>query len=152
MKDRYLTREGLADLKAKLSFLKTERRREIAEAIHTAKEQGDLSENAEYVSAKEEQRRLEEEITELEATIKHAKLITKSPDLDHVGLGDTVTLKYNGEEKTYVIVGSDEANPLEGKISNESPMGQALLGKQRGDKVNIPVPNGHKECAIVKIS
>ena len=151
MKDRYLTREGLADLKEKLSHLKTERRREIAEAIHTAKEQGDLSENAEYSSAKEEQRRLEEEIVEIEAAIKHAKLITKSDDKTHIDLGDTVTLECDGTEKTYAIVGSDEANPLEGKISNESPMGQALLGKAKGEKVKIPVPAGHKQCAIVKI-
>lgn len=151
MKDRYLTREGLADLKEKLSLLKTERRREIAEAIHTAKEQGDLSENAEYVSAKEEQRRLEEEIAELEATVKHAKVITKSDDKIHIDLGDTVTLECNGEEKTYIIVGSDEANPLEGRISNESPMGQALLGRKMGDQVNIPIPAGHKECVVVKI-
>lgn len=152
MKDRYLTREGLADLKAKLNLLKTERRREIAEAIHTAKEQGDLSENAEYVSAKEEQHRLEEEIAELEAAIKHAKLITKSSDTAHVDLGDTVTLECDGKESTYVIVGSDEANPLEGRISNESPMGQALLGKRKGEQVRIPVPNGHKECVVVQIS
>lgn len=151
MKDRFITKEGLSELKTKLDVLKTVRRREIAEAIHTAKEQGDLSENAEYVSAKEEQRRLEEEIAELEAAIKHAKLIQKSSDLNHVDLGDTVTLQCNGEEKTYIIVGSDEANPLEGRISNESPMGQALLGKQRGDMVNIPIPNGHKSCEIVKI-
>lgn len=152
MKDRYLTKGGLSDLKTKLQVLKTGRRREIAEAIHTAKEQGDLSENAEYVSAKEEQRRLEEEIAELEAIIKHAKLITKSSDLAHVDLGDTVTLQCNGSERTYVIVGSDEANPLEGKISNESPMGQALLGKQRGDLVTIPTPAGDKDCEIVEIS
>lgn len=152
MKDRFITKEGLSELKTKLDLLKTGRRREIAEAIHTAKEQGDLSENAEYVSAKDEQRRLEEEIAELEATIKHAKLIQKSADLDHVDLGDTVTLQCNGEEKTYVIVGSDEANPLEGRISNESPMGQALLGKRQGDHVEIPIPNGHKTGEVVKIS
>lgn len=152
MKDRFITKEGLSELKTKLGLLKTDRRREIAEAIHTAKEQGDLSENAEYVSAKEEQRRLEEEIAELETAIKQVKLIRKSVDLDHVDLGDTVTLHCDGAEKTYVIVGSDEANPLEGKISNESPMGQALLGKRQGDQVDIPIPNGHKECEVVKIS
>lgn len=152
MKDRYLTREGLADLRSKLNLLKTERRREIAEAIHTAKEQGDLSENAEYVSAKEEQRRLEEEIAELEGAIKHAKVIIKSDDKTHIDLGDTVTLECDGKEQTYAIVGSDEANPLEGKISNESPMGHALLGRKKGEQVKIPVPNGHKECVVVQIS
>lgn len=153
MKDRYITREGLESLRAKLSVLKTERRREIAEAIHTAKEQGDLSENAEYVSAKEEQRRLEEEIAELEATIKHAKIIMKSDNVERVDLGDAVTVEFeDGQSKTFQIVGSDEANPLEGKISNESPVGQALLGRQRGERVQVPTPSGPKACEIVQVS
>lgn len=153
MKDRYITREGLESLRTKLTLLKTERRREVAEAIHTAKEQGDLSENAEYVSAKEEQRRLEEEIAELEATIKHAKIIMKSDNLEQVDLGDAVTLEFgDGQAKTFLIVGSDEANPLDGKISNESPVGQALLGKKRGDTVSIPTPGGETACEIVAVS
>lgn len=153
MKDRYITREGLESLRVKLNLLKTERRREIAEAIHTAKEQGDLSENAEYVSAKEEQRRLEEEIAELEATIKHAKIIMKSDNLEQVDLGDAVTVEFeDGQNKEFMIVGSDEANPLEGKISNESPVGQALLGKRRGDKIEVPTPSGPKVWEIVAVS
>lgn len=152
MKDQYVTKTGLQDLKGRLNFLKSERRKEIAEAIHTAKEQGDLSENAEYQSAKEEQRRLEEEIAELETTLKHARVITKSNDSEHVDLGDTVTLECEGgKEKVYMIVGSNEANPLEGKISNESPMGQALLGKKKGASIQVPTPSGNKECEIVKI-
>ena len=148
-----MTRTGLQDLKERLGFLKSERRREIAKAIHTAKDQGDLSENAEYQSAKEEQRRLEEEIADLETTVRHARVITKSHDLEHVDLGDTITLGCEGgAEKVYMIVGSNEANPLEGKISNESPMGQALLGQKRGASVEIPTPTGSKRCQIVKIS
>lgn len=153
MKDRYITKEGLEGLKVRLSMLKTERRREIAEAIHTAKEQGDLSENAEYVSAKEEQRRLEEEIAELETTIKHAKVIMKSDNVEQVDLGDAVTVEFeDGHSQEFVIVGSDEANPLDGKISNESPVGQALLGKRRGERVEVPTPSGPKVWEIVKVS
>ncbi|MBI3255937.1 MAG: transcription elongation factor GreA [Candidatus Andersenbacteria bacterium] len=151
MKDLFLTREGLIELQEKLHGLKTVRRREIAEAIHTAKEQGDLSENAEYASAKEEQNRIESEIAELETTIKSAEVITKA-DTGTVSIGNTVTLDCDGKEKVYRIVGSNEADPLQGKISNESPMGQALLGKGKGEKVSIPTPTGAKDCKVKKIS
>lgn len=150
MNEQYLTKEGLTELQEKLAALKTVRRREIAEAIHAAKEQGDLSENAEYQQAKEEQRRIEEQILALEATVKHARIIEKS-DTQTVGIGNTVTLNCQGEKKTYRIVGSNEADPLNGKISNESPMGQALLNKKKGDTVAIPTPGGSKECDIIKI-
>src|SRR3990167_5690265 len=126
MRETYLTKEGWGELREKLNWLKTVRRREIAEAIHSAKEQGDLSENAEYVNAKEEQNRIEQQIAELEMTVKNARLITKS-DTSSVDVGNTVTLNCNGAERMYRIVGSNEADPLNGKISNESPMGQALL-------------------------
>lgn len=151
MKERYLTKEGLNELQDKLHALKTIRRREIAEAIHTAKEQGDLSENAEYASAKEEQNILEREIAELEDTIKNAQVIKKTTN-DEVSIGNTVTLKCDGSERTYRIVGSNEADPLSGKISNESPMGQSLLGTKKGDKVSIPTPSGEKECVVKEIS
>lgn len=151
MKETYLTREGLEDLREKLHELKTVRRREIADAIHSAKEQGDLSENAEYVSAKEEQRRIEQQIAELEATVKHAQIIKKS-STSQVEVGNTVTLNCAGLQRIYRIVGSNEADPLSGKISNESPMGQALLNKRRGDKVSIPAPGGAKDCEIIEIS
>lgn len=150
MKEQYLTKEGYEDLQTKLQELKTTRRREVAEAIHTAKEQGDLSENAEYVSAKEEQRRLEEEISELESTLKHATLIKKSSN-GNVSVGSTVKLDCDGKERVYMIVGSSEADPLEGKISNESPMGQALLGKAKGEQVSIPTPAGERDCKIKSI-
>jgi len=151
MKEAYLTKSGYDELQERLRELKTVRRREIADAIHAAKEQGDLSENAEYVQAKEEQRRIEEKIAELESTVKHARIITKSSTAQ-VDVGNTVVLNCDGKEKAYQIVGSNEADPVQGKISNESPMGEALLGKKKGETVQIPVPSGHKECTIVDIS
>ncbi|MEX1997521.1 MAG: transcription elongation factor GreA [Candidatus Andersenbacteria bacterium] len=151
MKETYLTKEGLTDLQHKLHELKTVRRREIADAIHSAKEQGDLSENAEYVNAKEEQTRIEQQIAELEMTVKNARIITKS-NTSIIDVGNTVTLNCAGSERVYRIVGSNEADPLKGRISNESPVGRALLNKKKGDIVLIPTPAGDKECHIVKIS
>lgn len=150
MKETYLTKEGYKELQDKLQELKTVRRREIAEAIHTAKEQGDLSENAEYVNAKEEQRRIEAQIAEMEAAIKHAMIIDKT-DNKEISVGNTVRLDCQGGERRYRIVGSNEANPIDGKISNESPMGQALMGKKKGETVSIPTPSGKIECTIIEI-
>lgn len=150
MREQFLTKEGVTELREKLDYLKTVRRREIADAIHTAKEQGDLSENAEYVNAKEEQRRMEEEIAEIESILKHATIVTK-PSNGAVSIGTTVTLQCNGAMKEYHIVGSNEANPFEGKISNESPIGMAILGKHKGEVVHIPTPVGNKECTIDSI-
>ncbi len=151
MKEQYLTKEGLTELQNRLQVLKTVRRREIAEAIHTAKEQGDLSENAEYASAKEEQNRIELEISEIETMLKNVQVIKEASN-GEVGLGNTVKLKCGGKETTYRIVGSNEADPLSGKISNESPMGQALLGKKEGDSVKIPAPGGNIACKVISIS
>ena len=151
MSENYLTKQGLTELREELHGLKTIRRREIAEAIHAAKEQGDLSENAEYQQAKDEQRRIEEKIAELEATIKHARIITAHSS-DAVAVGSTVTLKFDGQKKTYQIVGSNEADPRQGRISNESPIGRALLGRKQGDSVSIPTPVGEKDCKIIEIS
>lgn len=150
MKETYLTKEGLEELSQELNELKTVRRREVAEAIHAAKEQGDLSENAEYVSAKEEQSRMEQHIAELEATIKNAVIIEKSKG-GVVAIGSTVTIDCAGNEKEYRIVGSNEADPLKGKISNESPIGLALLGGKEGATVSIPTPAGDKTCTIVTV-
>jgi len=150
MEEAYLTKEGFEELQKKLNELKTVRRREVAEAIHTAKEQGDLSENAEYVNAKEEQRRIEEHIAEMEATIKSAHVITH-PGTGQVNIGNTVLLNCNGEEITYRIVGSNEADPMKAKISNESPVGRALIGKKKGDQLSIPTPVGDKDCQVIDI-
>ena len=150
MKETYLTKEGHKEMQEKLHELKTVRRREIAKAIHTAKEQGDLSENAEYVNAKEEQRRIETKIVELETAVKNAHIIT-SVGTSEVSVGNLVELKCNGQMISYRIVGSNEVDPMAQKISNESPMGQALLGKKKGEKVTIPTPVGEKECEVIKI-
>lgn len=150
-KENYLTKAGLTELKERLNKLKTVRRREIAEAIHAAKEQGDLSENAEYQQAKDEQHRTEEVIAELEATIKQSHIIEKISSSE-INIGNTVTLKCDGAEKIYQIVGSKEANPLVGKISNESPMGLALLGRKKAEEIAIPTPTGGKQCQIIKIA
>lgn len=139
------------ELSERLHALKTVRRREIADAIQSAKEQGDLSENAEYSSAKEEQSRIEQEISDLEMTLKNAHVVAKRKT-DEVGIGNIVLIECNGQQKEYHVVGSNEANPLEGKISNESPMGEALLGAKVGDNVHIPIPSGAKECTVKKIS
>jgi len=151
MTENYLTKEGLTELRQELHGLKTVRRREIAEAIHAAKEQGDLSENAEYQQAKDEQRRIEEKIAELEATIKHARIITAGSS-DVISVGNTVTLKFDGQKKTYQIVGSNEADPRQGRISNESPIGRALLNRKKGENVSIPTPVGEKDCKIMEIA
>ena len=148
--EQYVTKEGLKALEEELQQLKTIRRREIADAITAAKEQGDLSENAEYQQAKDEQRRMEEKISELEVTVKRAQVIGKS-STEQVDIGNIVTIECDGAQKEYRIVGSNEANPLEGKISNESPIGRALLGKKKGESASIPTPVGDKECSIVDI-
>ena len=150
MKETYLTKEVLKDIQEKLQDLKTVIRREIAESIHTAKEHGDLSENAEYVNAKEEQRRIETKISELEAALKNAHVVTHA-NKHEVSVGNVVKLNCNGQEIVYRIVGSNEADPMAAKISNESPMGQALMGRKKGEKVLIPTPAGEKDCEVIEI-
>ena len=149
-----ITEEGLKKLQDELQTLKTVRRRDVAEAIQRAKEQGDLSENAEYVEAKEAQGLVEQRIVELEATLKNVEVIRKDGTANHtaVAVGDTVTIHWNGDQTTYTIVGANEADPASGKISNESPVGTALLGKQVGDTALIRTPSGTKEASIVRIA
>lgn len=149
-KKTLVTEEGLKKLRDELQTLKTVRRREVAEAIQRAKEQGDLSENAEYVEAKETQAAAEQRILELEAALKNVELIQKIAD-GRVTVGDTVTIQWNGTETQYTIVGPNEADPASGRISNESPVGTALLGKRPGDLVNIRTPAGPKEARIVSV-
>ena len=153
-KKTLITAEGLKKLQDELQTFKTARRREVAEAIQRAKEQGDLSENAEYVEAKEAQGLMEQRIAELEATLKNVEVIRKDETLNHtaVVVGDTVTIRWNGDYTTYTIVGANEADPASGKISNESPLGTALLGKRVGDTALIRTPNGTKEANIVRIA
>ncbi len=139
-----LTAEGKQKLEDELDELKVVRRKEIAQKIKEAREQGDLSENAEYDAAKDEQRDIEARIEELEEMLKHAETVEESQDTETIGIGCKVTIldvEFE-EELEYQIVGSTEANSLNGKISNESPVGSALLGARVGDTVNVETPAG----------
>ena len=154
-RDEILTQQGLDDLKQKIEHLSTVRRREVAERIKEAREFGDISENSEYDDAKNEQAMLERQIAELEEKLRGAQLIDeKSVSTDVVNVGAVVHVKDQKTEKSakYKIVGSSEANPSENKLSNQSPVGKALLGKKRGDVVSVPVPRGPaRKLKITKI-
>jgi transcription elongation factor GreA len=154
-KEIVLTPQGLEDLKSKIEFLQTERRREVAERIKEAREFGDISENSEYDDAKNEQAMLEKQIADLEDKLRSATVIDQSKvSTDVVSVGSTVHVKDQKTDKSvkYTIVGPPEANPSELKLSNESPVGKALLGKKRGDIVDIPVPRGPvRKLKITKI-
>lgn len=134
-KQFYLTKDGVEELKLELEEL-TAQRGPIAERIKTAREFGDLSENAEYSSARQEQERVEGRIAEIENILLNVEIIKKTNGSKKVQLGSTVTIK-NHETKTFQVVGTVEADPLNGKISDESPIGQALMGKVEGDEVEI---------------
>ena len=149
----YLTQEGLEKLKKELEELKTVRRREVIDRIQAARELGDLSENAEYSDAKDEQSFIEGRIEELEALIKKAEIIDSNNHNGAVSLGSTVKVVCNGDsEKEYKIVGSNEADPLKGLISNESPLGGAFLGKKVGETIEVEVPRGKMVCKIININ
>jgi transcription elongation factor GreA len=152
-KDVIVTPEGLANMKAELEHLSTTRRREVAARIKDAREFGDISENAEYDDAKNEQAMLEARIAQLEDKIRSASVIDASDlSTDVVRVGSVVHLTdAEGKNLTYTIVGSAEAKPLEQKLSNESPVGKALLGHKPGDKVPITTPKGERTLTITKI-
>jgi len=147
----YISQEGLEKLKNELDELKNVKRKEIIERIERAKEMGDLSENAEYADAKEEQAFTEGRILELEEMINNAVIIKKGEKTGIVDIGSTIKVKFNGEEKEFTIVGSEEADPLRGIISNESPLGRAFLGKRVGDEVEVVVPKGIIKYKIIEI-
>ena len=152
-KDVLLTPEGLANLKAELDELTTKRRREVAGRIKEAREFGDISENAEYDDAKNEQAMLEARIASLEDKLRSATVID-SADIgtDIVGVGTIVHVKDEaGKSTKYTIVGSAEAKPAENKLSNESPVGRALVGRKRGEEVTIATPRGERKLKITKI-
>lgn len=156
MKEVYITQEGLKELKDKLDYLLSVKRKEVAEKIKIAREFGDLSENAEYDAAKEEQSFVESEIKEIEDKILHAVIIDDGEISVHeVSIGNTVKVldvEFD-EELEYRIVGTTEANAAENRISNESPLGKALMGKKKGDVVNVPTPNGGSvEYKIIDIA
>lgn len=148
---RLLTPEGLKKLEEELGMRKTEMRQKIAAIIKEAKEQGDLSENAEYTEAKRQQADNERRIMELENTIRTSEVASFVKGSNVVQMGSKVKVKFNGDEQIFEIVGSNEADPLVWKISNESPIGKVLLGKKAGDKVKAGTPSGEKEYKIVEV-
>lgn len=153
-KKHILTYAGLKQYEDELQNLKVVRRKEVAQKIKEAREQGDLSENAEYDAAKDEQRDIEARIEELEKILKNAEVVVEEEaDLDKVSIGCSVKIldcEFD-EELEYKIVGSTEANSLKGKISNESPVGKALLGKKVGDTVTVETPAGEFSYKVLSI-
>lgn len=148
-----MSEEGIEKLKEELNDLKTVRRRELAKRIEEAKALGDLSENAEYHEAKDELGFVEGRILEIEDIMKNVAVIEhEKGEAGVVHVGSTVVLETGGKEKTYTIVGSNEANPIAGKISNESPIGEALLGKREGDEVTVEAPGGMTVYKIKKVT
>lgn len=148
----YVTKEKLAELKKELEFLMGTRRKEIAEKLEYAKSLGDLSENAEYHEARENQGALEDRLRTLEGIIKSAVVISKKSG-GTVGIGSTVVIKKDGdkETRTYQIVGSEEADTAAGRISNRSPLGEALMGKEKGEHVSWKTPGGDASCVVVDV-
>jgi transcription elongation factor GreA len=153
MATSYLTREGYDKLQEELDFLRTERRQEIAQRLHEAMEGGELIENAEYEAAKNEQAFVEGRIKELEILLATARIVAEVPSSDCVQVGSTVTICEEGtdEEEVYTIVGAAEANPSIGKISNESPLGKALINKKPGDKAQVDAPAGTFTVTLIKV-
>lgn len=152
----YLTQEAKEELEARLKSLKVEGRADMADKIRQAREYGDLSENAEYDIAKEEQAKMEAEIIEIEAKLANFELIDENTKSDIVTLGSQVTLldKALGQQETYMIVGSHESNPMEHKISNESPIGKQLMGKKVNETITIDttlIGGGKSEFLILKL-
>ncbi|WP_188453562.1 transcription elongation factor GreA [Virgibacillus oceani] len=154
-KSYYMTQEGKEKLEKELHYLKTERRQEVVERIKVARGFGDLSENSEYDAAKDEQAFVESRISQVEKMIRNAVIIENDDNNQNiVSLGKSVTFTElpDGEEETYTIVGSAEADPFEGKISNDSPMAKSLLGHEVGEEVAVATPGGEIQVKIVKIN
>ena len=152
MSKKYLlTKEGLEKLNEELKELINKKRPDVIERIREAASHGDLSENADYAQAREEQSFIEGRIQEIEDIVKNAEIITHNGHGSTVTIGSTVTVKANGAQKKYSVVGSNEANPKEGKISNESLVGKAVLGHKAGDKFKVTTPAGEMEYEIVSI-
>ncbi len=158
--DVLMTKEGLRKIKEELENLKTKKRQEIAQRLKEAISYGDLSENAEYEEAKNEQAFVEGRILELEKQIKNARIITEHSDPKAtkgkiIEIGSVVTVRNKTEDdepETYTIVGSMEADPIEHKISNESPIGRSLLGREKGDVVEVVAPAGKFKYEVVKVA
>jgi transcription elongation factor GreA len=154
LKENILTKEGYNALKKEIDYLSTTRRREVAERIKTAREFGDIAENAEYDSAKNEQAMLEARIAKLEERLASARVIEKREiSKDVVSVGSTVRLRDVDAKQTveYRIVGSAEANPAELKLSNESPVGKAIIGHKKGETIEVTTPRGSLKYKILEI-
>jgi transcription elongation factor GreA len=154
LKEVILTAEGYAKLKREIENLQTEKRREVAERIRVAREFGDIAENAEYDDAKNEQAMLEHKIAQLEERLLSARVITKKEiSKDTVSVGSKVRIRDVAAKETfeYHIVGSAEANPAENKLSNESPVGKAIMGHKKGDVVEVAAPRGTTKFKILEI-
>jgi transcription elongation factor GreA len=149
---QYLTKEKYQEFKNELEFLRTDRRREVAENLEYAKKLGDLSENAEYQHAREEQASVEDRINHLEQVLKTAVLLNDRHS-DSVGIGSTVKVERTGEKetRTYKIVGSEEVDMANGKVSNLSPIGAALIGKKKGDTLTVSTPKGKVTYTLISI-
>lgn len=150
-KPAYLSKEGLEQIRHELDELVNVRRAEIAARIHEAKEHGDITENAEYEDAKNEQAFVEGRIQALSALVKNAVVIEENHNSTHVQIGSTVTISSKDGKESFMIVGSAEASPAEGRISNESPVGRALLGHKKGEEVTVSVPAGDSKYKILSI-
>ncbi len=152
---QYLSAEKFSELQKELEHLKSERRKEVAEHLEYAKKLGDLSENAEYHAAREEQAEVEDRIRKLEDLLKNSSLITEggTGGRDVITMGTTFWINKKGDNKSYVytIVGSEEADMAHGKISNLSPLGRSLLGRKKGDVVNVVTPKGAVEYTVTSI-
>lgn len=154
MANTFLTREGFEKLQDELDYLRTTKRQEVADRLREAADGEDLIENAEYEAAKNEQAFVEGRIQELEILLATAKIIPEQKSSDCVQVGSTVTIEEDGieEKETFVIVGAAEASPGEGRISNESPLGRALIGHKKGEAVSVEAPDGDFQVKIVKVS
>jgi transcription elongation factor GreA len=152
-KEIFLTGEGYLELENELQYLKTTKRAEVTQTLKEARALGDLSENSEYEQAREDQAALEQRILEIEYTLEHANVIDEEKSDGKVGIGCQVELKYEDDDDTesYKIVGSQEADPFNNKISNESPIAAAIMGKKVGDTVEVSSPDGVYSVKIVAI-
>jgi len=149
---KLITKEGLKKIEEEIEYRKNALRQEIAQAIKDAKEQGDLSENAEYAEAKLQQNENETRIAELEMIIKDSEVVSPSKKLSGlVQIGSVVKVKFNGSEVDFNIVGSNEADPAKFKISNESPLGKSFMGKKKDDEVQVETPGGKMKYNILEV-
>lgn len=149
---QYVTQEKFDELKEELKDLQQNKTQELAARIDEARQNGDLSENAEYHQAREDLAWVQGRIKEIDLILRNSEIIKKGASGGVVDIGSTVDVSINGKDRTFTIVGAQEADPINGKISNQSPLGSAFLGKKKGQKVVVSVPAGEQEYTIKKVS